>query len=102
MNLANLSDLTNRFAFYTKYLNLRSKYSLFTFKTFQNETKFKNLNSNVFKGLLILTEFRKFGKFARKFRQICQLSLSFKKTHLVGLRKFTADMQLSSGFHVIC
>ena len=38
-------------------------------------------NFDIFKGLLILTEFVKFG---RKIRQICQLSLSYKKLKYQG------------------
>ena len=44
------------------------------------------LNFDSFKGFLILTKLdklAKLGKFSRKIRQICQLSLSFKKTQLV-------------------
>ena len=70
--------------FYTKYLNLSSKCSKFRFKTFKKEMKFLNVNFDIFKGLLILTEFSKLGRQIRQIRQICQLSLSFKITQLLS------------------
>ena len=70
MNLANLPNLAKSCTFYTKYLNLNSKCSLYRFKTFKKKpTKFKqNLNFDTFKELLILTNL---GKFGRKITQIC-------------------------------
>ena len=86
MNLANLPNLTKRLTFYAKYPNLSLKCSLFRFKKFQNEIKFKHLNFDMFKAFLILTEFGNLGKFGRKIRQIrqiWQLSMSFKRTRLL-------------------
>ena len=74
--LKRIWQIAKRFTFYTKHLNLPSKCSKFRFETFQNKIKFKKFNFVSFKGFLILT------KFCRKIRQICQLSLSFKKTQL--------------------
>ena len=71
MNLANLPNLAKSCTFYTKYLNLNSKCSLYRFKTFfiKKKIKFKqNLNFDTFKELLILTNL---GKFGRKITQIC-------------------------------
>ena len=66
MNLPNFPNLAKGFTFYTKYLNLSSKCFYLTFKTFHNKIKFKNFNFDIFKKLLILTEFVKLGKFVEK------------------------------------
>ena len=63
MNLTNLGDLPQLakvFYCYTKYLKLSSNiYSKERYKTFQNEINFKNLNFEIFKGFLIVTELGK-------------------------------------------
>ena len=62
MNLANLSNLATKFSFYNKYFKLRSKYSEFRLRAFQNEITFLNLKFDTFKAVFNLAsqpEFRK-------------------------------------------
>ena len=53
------------FSFYIKHLKMSWKYSQCRFKSYHNEIKFENLNFDIFKGVLLLTELGKLGKFAK-------------------------------------
>ena len=91
MNLANLAKM---FSFCIKYLTLNSKFSKYRFKVFPNETKFQNLNFDIFKGFLILTEFENLVAILGKFS-----SLNFgKKTSNAAFQTSTFKQLLALPF----